>query len=151
MEAVMAVPARKIEAEGSMETRIARLESDTAHILTNMQDMRQDMKGLRQETRELNDKIETTRRELVEKIDTTRQELEAKIGELGTRFDAKLGELGTRFDAKLGELGMRCDTKFGELQKAIESINIGRIWDRVWMLLSMGTLLGVMARGFKWI
>jgi septation ring formation regulator EzrA len=111
MEAAMAVPARKIEAEDSMEARIARLESDTAHIQSDVHDLRQDMKGLRPEIKEIRDRIETTRRELIEKI----------------------------------------DTKFGELQKAIESINKGRIWDRVWILLSMGTLLGVMARGFKWI
>jgi chromosome segregation ATPase len=129
MEAAMAVPARKIEAEDSMEARIARLESDTAHIQSDVQDIRQDMKGLREETRQLNEKIETTRRELIENIDTTREKLEAKL-------EAKFGEVGT---------------KFGELQKAIESINIGRVWDRVWLLLSMGTLLAVMARGFKWI
>lgn len=52
---------------------------------------------------------------------------------------------------EMKELGEKFDKKLGELQKAIESINIGRVWDRVWLLLSMGTLLGVMARGFKWI
>jgi hypothetical protein len=79
-------------------------------------------------------------KDLSEKIDT-------KIAELGQRFDTKLAELGQRFDTKLGVL----DTKFSELQKALESMNVGRVWDRVWMLLSMGALLGVMARGFKWI
>jgi peptidoglycan hydrolase CwlO-like protein len=111
MEAVMAVPARKIEVEVSVEARIARLESDTAHIQSDVHDIRQDMKGLRQEMKEL-----------VEKVDITRKEIEAKF-----------------------------DAKFGELQKAIESINVGRAWDRVWLLTSMGALLVVMARGFKWI
>jgi predicted nuclease with TOPRIM domain len=125
----MAVPARRIEAEVSMEARIARLESDTAHIQCDVQDLRQEMKGLRQETKELNEKFDRRFGELSDKIDTTRKELEGKI------------------DARFGELGM----KFGELQKALGSINVGRAWDRVWMMLSMAALLGVMARGFKWI
>jgi predicted nuclease with TOPRIM domain len=111
MEIVMALPARKIEAEDSMEARIARLEAHTEHIQSDVRDLRQDMKGLRQEMK----------------------------------------ELSAKFDAKLGEINEKIDSKFGELQKTLESIKIGRVWDRVWMLLSMGALLGVMARGFKWI
>src|ERR1051325_3113488 len=125
MEAVMAVPARKIEAEVSMEpveTHIARLESDVAHIQSDVEDICQDLKGVRQEMKELGEKFDAKFSDLSDKMDTTRKEIEAKF-----------------------------DAKFGELQKAIQSINIGRVWDRVWLLLSMGALLGVMARGFKWI
>jgi phage shock protein A len=100
MEIVMALPARKIETEESMEARIARLEAHTEHIQSHVQDLRQDMKGLRQEMKEFTEKI---------------------------------------------------DAKFVDLQKALESMKIGRVWDRVWILLAMGALLSVMARGFKWI
>ena len=55
------------------------------------------------------------------------------------------------FRQEMREFTEKIDAKFGELQKALESMKIGRVWDRVWMLLSMGALLGVMARGFKWI
>lgn len=55
------------------------------------------------------------------------------------------------FRQEIKELGARLDEKFAELQKAVESMKIGRVWDRVWMLLAMSALLGVMARGFKWI
>ena len=89
----MALPARKITAEESMEARIARLEATTEHIQT-------DVRGLRQEMKELNTKL---------------------------------------------------DTKFEQIQQSFESLRIGRVLDRVWMLLSMGAMLGVMARGFKWI
>lgn len=107
----MALAARKIEAEDSMETRIARLKATTEHIQSDVRDMRQDMKGFRQEMKELRQET----RELIE------------------RLDAKL------------------DAKFDQLQKSFASMKIERVWDRVWMLLAMGALLGVMARGFKWI
>lgn len=59
--------------------------------------------------------------------------------------------LSAKFDEKLSQLTERFDTKFGDFQRTLEAMNINRVWDRVWMLLSMGALLGVMARGFKWI
>jgi hypothetical protein len=93
MEIVMAIAARKIEAEESMEARIARLETTTEHIQSDVQTLREDMK-------ELNGKL---------------------------------------------------DAKFEQIQKCFESLNLGRVWDRVWILLAMGALLGVMARGFMWI
>jgi len=96
----MALAARKIEAEESMETRIARLEATTEHIQSDVQDLRLDMKEFRKETKELIEKL---------------------------------------------------DAKFDQLQKSFASMKIERVWDRVWMLLAMGALLGVMARGFKWI
>jgi hypothetical protein len=37
------------------------------------------------------------------------------------------------------------------MEKLFAELKIGRALDRVWWLLMCGTLLGVMARGFKWI
>lgn len=102
-----ALPARKIEAENSMEARFARLETTTEHIQSGVHDLRQDVKGFRHEMKEL-------------------------------RHETK-------------ELFEKLDAKLDRLYKSFESMKIGRVWDRVWMLLAMGTLLGVMARGFRWI
>ena len=49
------------------------------------------------------------------------------------------------------ELNTKLDAKFAQIQQSFESMRIGRVLDRLWMLLSMGAMLGVMARGFKWI
>ena len=89
----MALSAKRIDPEESMEARIARLEATTEHIQCDVQSLRQEMK-----------------------------------------------ELNTKLDAK-----------FEQIQKSFESMRIGRVLDRVWMLLSMGAMLAVMARGFKWI
>lgn len=101
-----------------MEARISVLEAHYRHIQADVQELRDDVKGIRQEMKELS-----------------------------ARFDAKLAELAQRFDTRFSGV----DAKFGELQKTLEAMNIGRVWDRVWILLAMGALLGVMARGFKWI
>jgi hypothetical protein len=57
------------------------------------------------------------------------------------RLNDKVDGLGQ--DA-LANLALRMEKLFAELK-------VGRALDRVWWLLMCGTLLGVMARGFKWI
>ena len=39
----------------------------------------------------------------------------------------------------------------GRMRDSFEALRVGRAMDKVWALLSMAALLGVMARGFKWI
>ncbi|MEJ0034932.1 MAG: hypothetical protein WDO68_02405 [Gammaproteobacteria bacterium] len=76
--------------------------------------------------------------------------MEARVSVLQAHYQhiqAYIQEL--RDDVK--EIRQEMNTRFGEIQKTLEAMNISRVWDRVWMLLSMGALLGVMARGFKWI
>ena len=112
-----------------MEARITRLEATTEHIQSGVQDLRQEVKGLGQEVKglrqEMNEEMKGLRQEFRQEMKDVRQEIK--------NLDDKLS------------------AKIGEIRKALDSMNIGRVWDRVWMLLAMGTLLGVMARGFKWI
>jgi hypothetical protein len=47
------------------------------------------------------------------------------------------------------------DGKFAEFEKKMlagfAEIRVGRVWDRVWMLMIAAGLLGIIARVFKWI
>ena len=45
----------------------------------------------------------------------------------------------------------RLNDKVDDVKQTLSELKIGRALDRVWWLLICGTLLGVMARGFKWI
>jgi chromosome segregation ATPase len=101
-----------------MDARVSVLEAHYQHIQADVHALRDDVKGIRQEMKELS-----------------------------AKFDAKLAELTQRFENRFNSI----DVKFGELQKTLEALKLGRVWDRVWMLLSMGAMVGVMARGFKWI
>jgi chromosome segregation ATPase len=102
----------------SIDARVSVLEAHYGHIQADVHELRDDVKGIRHEMKELS-----------------------------AKFDAKLAELTQRFETRFSSI----DTKFGELQKTLEALKLSRVWDRVWMLLSMGALLGVMARGFKWV
>ncbi len=77
---------------------------------------------------------------IVDHIQSVLKDVRQDVKELQSKLEA----LERKFDGKFEALR-------SEMQKSFEELRIGRLMDRVWMLLAMGTLLGVMARGFKWI
>jgi archaellum component FlaC len=129
----MAIPALKFESEEPVEDRIGKLEAHVEHI-------RADVADTRIEVRRLNDKVDGLNQTLSAKIDGVNQTSSAKTDAVDQRLSAKIDEVK---DA-LASLALRMEKLFAELK-------IGRALDRVWWLLMCGTLLGVMARGFKWI
>jgi vacuolar-type H+-ATPase subunit I/STV1 len=56
-----------------------------------------------------------------------------------------------RLNDKLDNVNQTLSTKIDAVYQQLSELKIGRALDRVWWLLICGTLLGVMARGFKWI
>lgn len=67
-----------------MEARIARLESDVAHLLANVGDIKIDVRGLR-------DRMDAVDAKLSERIDKATSQLNAKI-------DGVASQLNTKFD-----------------------------------------------------
>lgn len=47
----------------------------------------------------------------------------------------------------LRQLGAKVD----DVKESIASLKVGRAMDRVWWLLMLGALLGIMARAFHWL
>jgi hypothetical protein len=129
----MAKPALKFELEEPVEDRIGKLEAHVEHIQADVADTKIEL-------RRLNDKVDDVNQTLSAKIDGVNQTLSAKIDAVDQRLSGKIDE---GKDA-LASLALRMEKLFAELK-------IGRALDRVWWLLMCGTLLGVMARGFKWI
>jgi chromosome segregation ATPase len=118
----MAMPALMFELETPVEERVARLEANVEHILSDVSDIKTDV-------RRLNDKIDTVDQKLTAKIDAVDQRLSARIDNLKD---------------SLTSLALT-------MEKSFAALRIGRALDRVWWLLMSGALLGIMARAFKWI
>jgi uncharacterized protein YoxC len=140
----MAKPALKFELEEPVEDRIGKLEAHVEHIQADVADTKI-------EIRRLNDKVDGLGEKLTAKIDDVNQTLSAKIDDVNQSLSAKIDAVDQRLSGKIDEgkdalagLALRMEKLFAELK-------IGRALDRVWWLLVCGTLLGVMARGFKWI
>jgi hypothetical protein len=48
-------------------------------------------------------------------------------------------------------LESKLDALDGRMRDSFESLKVGRAMDKVWALLTVGVILGIVARGFKWI
>jgi peptidoglycan hydrolase CwlO-like protein len=118
----MAVAVKEMEKPVQDSERIARLESHVEHIQSDVTDLRIDV-------RKLSEKVDTEVRKLNEKIDTEVRKLHEKIDAVKDI---------------VSDLKMQMETRFAKLDAS-------RALDKVWWLLSMASLLAVMARGFKWI
>ena len=68
-------------AESSMEARIARVESDVTHLLSDVSDIKADVRGLR-------DRVDAVASQLNGKIDNVASQLNAKFDGLRDSFAA---------------------------------------------------------------
>lgn len=83
----------------------------------------------------------------VEHIQADVTELKASVSRLDSKIDAVRISLDSKIDGVRDSLG----DKIEDVKNLIESLKRGRLEDKLWALLAMATLLGVMARGFHWI
>ena len=67
-----------------MEARIARLEADVTHLLSNVTDIKADIRGLR-------DRMDAGNARLSERVDAASSELNKKL-------DGAVSQLNTKFD-----------------------------------------------------
>ena len=132
----MAMPARKLELETPVEDRFGKLEAHIEH-------MRSDISDLKVDVRRLNDKLDEVDKRLGEKIDEVDKRLVGKIDEVDKRLGGKVDEVDKRLTGKIDGLKNSMDKEFRKLDRE-------RLYDRVWYLLIAGTILSVMAHGFKW-
>lgn len=105
----MVVAVKEVEKPVQDSQRIARLESDVAHVQV--------------------DELKLDVRKVIEKIEAIKD---------------SLSDFKTQTEQRFAQLEGRIEVRFAKL-------NMSRALDKVWWLLGMATVLGVMARGFKWI
>lgn len=74
------------------------------------------------------------------------------------RLDAKIdgvkdsvAVLTVHMEKSFAALSEKINESFKAVDRSFEKLKVGRALDKVWWLLTAGAILGVMARGFKWI
>jgi predicted nucleic acid-binding Zn-ribbon protein len=140
----MAIPALKIELEEPVEERVGKLEVHVEHI-------RVDVSETKTEIRRLNDKVDGMDQKLSAKIDAVHQLLTSKIDAADQKLSGKIDAVHQLLTGRIDEGKDSLASLALTFEKAFAELKVGRALDRVWWLLMCGTLLGVMARGFKWI
>ena len=73
--------------------------------------------------------------------------VENKVDRLESKVDSKLEKLEARFS----RLEEKMESQFAAIGAKLQALQTSRIADRVWQLLINAAMLGVMARGFRWI
>jgi uncharacterized coiled-coil protein SlyX len=109
-----------------LEVRVARIESDVQHINEVTTD-------LRVELRRTNDRIDVTNKRIEEVRDV-----------LTTKIDDRFNALDKKIDDRYNAL----DKKFDSLKDKLHSVTV---WAVLLYIALAGTLLTVLAKGFKWI
>jgi outer membrane murein-binding lipoprotein Lpp len=94
----------------------------------------------------------------VGKLESDVQHLQADVTEIKADARQFRSEVLARFDKIEADIKSRfekADARFERIEQAIAELRTkmvqGDLQTRIWMLLSNGTVLAVMAHGFKWI
>ncbi len=113
----------------------------------------------------LSGKIDELDKHLSGKVDELDERLSGKVDELDKRLTGKIDELDKRLSGKIDEVDKRLTGKIDEVDKRLSgkidslkdsmvtefrNLDRARLYDRVWYLLIAGSILGLMAHGFKW-
>ena len=89
-----------VEMSETVQTQVARLESDVQHILTNVAD-------IKVELRRNNDRIDDVKKTLNERIDTVSETLNKRIDDLRDSLTSKIDALGKELaSAKMWAIGL---------------------------------------------
>jgi ribosome-associated translation inhibitor RaiA len=122
-----------VELEEVVEDRVGKLESDVQHLQADVTEIKADARQFRSEVLARFDKVESRSKSEFDKV--------------YERFDKFEADIKSRFE--------KVDARFERIEQAIAELRTqmvrGDLQTRIWMLLSNGTVLAVMAHGFKWI
>jgi predicted RNase H-like nuclease (RuvC/YqgF family) len=126
-----------LEEEVMEETRLARLESDVAHIKSDISDAKTDIREIRSELGSLNAGVAALR-----------DEMHVSVGELRNETRTSHDRLQLEMHTGFAEQ----NDKHASLRHEMMRISLSL---KIWMLsiggTLAGTLLAVMAHGFKWL
>ena len=152
----MATSALKFESEEPpVEDRIGKLEAHVEHIKADVADTKIEVRRLNDKVdgvgQQMLAKIDVVDQTLSAKIDTVHQTLLARIDDVNRTLSAKIDSVNQTLSARIEAVNQTLLAKLDAVHQQLVELKISRALDRVWWLLMCGTLLGVMARGFKWI
>jgi chromosome segregation ATPase len=140
--------AEEVVMDEPIQVQVARLESDVRHIQTDVADIKVDLRridgrleSIDANVHQLDSRVYQVEQRLTEKIDGVRTDLTEKID--GVRIDLTAGTVGLRAD-----LTEKINAGFEAVHKEISSL---KVWALLLYFGLSGSLLFVMAKGFKWL
>jgi hypothetical protein len=128
-----------VNVSDQLEVRVARIESDVQHIKEVTTD-------LRVELRRTNDKIDA----LDVKVDGKFSALETKVDGKFSAVDGKFSALEGKVDGKFSAVDGKFSALEGKLDGLKDKLHSVTVWALLLYIALAGSLLTVLAKGFKW-
>jgi SMC interacting uncharacterized protein involved in chromosome segregation len=152
---VMALPAKRFDAESSMEERVGRLEERVAHIQSDMSDVKGDIRRIDTKVDALRENLTTHRLETKESFAAVRIEMKESFAALEKRMLAGLAAQDAKMQSAFAERDVSTQKSFAalenQLQKLSSWVRIGQLIERFWWIGVAAAILGVVARALDWI
>ena len=124
----------------NLAVQFAELRADVRHIQADVTD-------IKAEQRVTNQRIESLRKETAERLESVRKETAEGFDKVDQRFESLRKETAEGFD-KVGQKFERVWKEIGEIKNSLAS---AKVWALGLYFALAGSLLYVLARGFKWL
>ena len=140
-----------VDENDNLGIQVAELRADVRHIQSDVTDIKADLRitnqrldSFRKEPGDWSDKLD-------QKLESFRKEAGGRSDKLDQKLDSFRKEAGDRSD----KLDQKFDQKFDLLKKDIgevkDSLASAKVWALGLYIALTGSLLYVLARGFKWL
>lgn len=111
---------------GMLETRVAKLESDVAHIHRDVTDIKQKLERVADDVSDLKVSMAALagRQDAFDiKLDAMDKRSESKLDAMGNHFESKLDTLDKKFEVKLDTLDKKFESKFDSMDKKFDALD----------------------------
>ena len=133
--------------------QVAELRADVRHVQSDTTDIKAEIRATNQRLDSLSQKTDERFEKLEQKIDERFKANDARIDGRFDKVDQRFDKVDERFD-KVDERFQKVDDRFERVEYKLEQIKdtlaSAKIWALGLYIALAGSLLYVLARGFRW-
>ena len=134
--------------------QVAKLRSDVEHIQADVTDIKADLRATRVRFDNLDQKVDSLREKMEQRFESTRKDIDARFDKAAQEVNARFDKVEARFnkvDERFDNMDARLESFRDRFDSMTKQIGDMKVWAVLLYVALAGTLLGVMAHGFKWI
>jgi predicted nuclease with TOPRIM domain len=124
----------------NLAMQVAELRADVRHVQSDTTDIKAELRATNQRLDSLSQKTDERFERLEQKFDERFEKSDARVDERFDKIDGRFQKVDDRFE--------RLEHKFEQLKESLAS---AKIWALGLYIALAGSLLYVLAHGFKWL
>jgi chromosome segregation ATPase len=139
------------EMDETVQTQIARLTSDVQHVQTDVADSKVGLRRVEDRLDTMNGRIDGVNTNIYRLEVKLTDEMEGIRSEQAGRTEAVRSDLSGAIERFRSEFNEKLDGLRGEIDGLRSEISSLKVWALTLYIAQAGSLLFVMAKGFKWL